>query len=250
MQPSGPNRPIELHHSPPPQSPQQGTPRAAPKRTRSHTHTSHPNIHRPPSAACPHTTGPPGTDPPITQQHQVGIYKSKVPIRWPGGPSEAATPDPIPNSAVKRLSAHGTASQDAGESVAARPPDGNLPHPPTRSPPTSPSPSAGWSSPVARQAHNLKVTGSNPVPAPKVSIGPLAQLGGFFVSGRRRQDASIAGQSGMASFTGRPASTPSRCCRKLAIPAAPCSRCSESEATNANGPAEAGPFLVGCGARI
>jgi hypothetical protein len=24
---------------------------------------------------------------------------------------------------------------------------------------------AGWSSPVARQAHNLKVTGSNPVPA-------------------------------------------------------------------------------------
>jgi hypothetical protein len=28
---------------------------------------------------------------------------------------------------------------------------------------------AGWSSPVARQAHNLKVTGSNPVPAPKLS---------------------------------------------------------------------------------
>src|SRR5215212_7752277 len=26
-------------------------------------------------------------------------------------------------------------------------------------------PNAGWSSPVARQAHNLKVTGSNPVPA-------------------------------------------------------------------------------------
>jgi hypothetical protein len=35
-------------------------------------------------------------------------------------------------------------------------------------------PDAGWSSPVARQAHNLKVTGSNPVPAPKVpkSEGP------------------------------------------------------------------------------
>ena len=28
---------------------------------------------------------------------------------------------------------------------------------------------AGWSSPVARQAHNLKVTGSNPVPATIVS---------------------------------------------------------------------------------
>ena len=166
MQPSGPNRPIELHHSPAAAvPPTRDTARSTKAHPLTHTHTSHPNTHRPPSAACPHTTGPPGTDPPITQQHQVGIYKSKVPIRWPGGPSEAATPDPIPNSAVKRLSAHGTASQDAGESVAARPPDGNLPHPPTRSPPTSPSPSAGWSSPVARQAHNLKVTGSNPVPA-------------------------------------------------------------------------------------
>jgi hypothetical protein len=28
---------------------------------------------------------------------------------------------------------------------------------------------AGWSSPVARQAHNLKVTGSNPVPATKIT---------------------------------------------------------------------------------
>ena len=39
---------------------------------------------------------------------------------------------------------------------------------------------AGWSSPVARQAHNLKVTGSNPVPATKIS--PLNQwFSGFFV---------------------------------------------------------------------
>jgi hypothetical protein len=28
---------------------------------------------------------------------------------------------------------------------------------------------AGWSSPVARQAHNLKVVGSNPAPAPNFS---------------------------------------------------------------------------------
>ena len=28
---------------------------------------------------------------------------------------------------------------------------------------------AGWSSPVARQAHNLKVTGSNPVPATNIT---------------------------------------------------------------------------------
>ena len=29
---------------------------------------------------------------------------------------------------------------------------------------------AGWSSPVARQAHNLKVAGSNPAPATKRKI--------------------------------------------------------------------------------
>ena len=29
---------------------------------------------------------------------------------------------------------------------------------------------AGWSSPVARQAHNLKVIGSNPIPATKIVI--------------------------------------------------------------------------------
>ena len=33
---------------------------------------------------------------------------------------------------------------------------------------------AGWSSPVARQAHNLKVVGSNPTPAPK---GPPSLTG-------------------------------------------------------------------------
>ena len=49
------------------------------------------------------------------------------------------------------------------------------PGPPTaphRQPPTPPSspphPRAGWSSPVARQAHNLKVAGSNPAPATKL----------------------------------------------------------------------------------
>jgi hypothetical protein len=31
---------------------------------------------------------------------------------------------------------------------------------------------AGWSSPVARQAHNLKVTGSNPVPATTLNTAP------------------------------------------------------------------------------
>ena len=31
---------------------------------------------------------------------------------------------------------------------------------------------AGWSSPVARQAHNLKVAGSNPAPATNYFYGP------------------------------------------------------------------------------
>ena len=38
---------------------------------------------------------------------------------------------------------------------------------------------AGWSSPVARQAHNLKVTGSNPVPAPILKVDP--QRGSAFL---------------------------------------------------------------------
>src|SRR4030095_1784118 len=38
-----------------------------------------------------------------------------------GGLGGGLPPDPIPNSAVKAPSAHGTASQDAGESVAAWP---------------------------------------------------------------------------------------------------------------------------------
>jgi hypothetical protein len=42
---------------------------------------------------------------------------------------------------------------------------------------------AGWSSPVARQAHNLKVVGSNPAPAPKVIVDSLAFAGLFRIWG-------------------------------------------------------------------
>src|SRR5579871_1365546 len=40
---------------------------------------------------------------------------------------------------------------------------------------------AGWSSPVARQAHNLKVIGSNPIPATNDTETPAASAAGVFV---------------------------------------------------------------------
>tara|TARA_Y100001934_G_scaffold200265_1_gene236158 strand:- start:156 stop:413 length:258 start_codon:yes stop_codon:yes gene_type:complete len=42
---------------------------------------------------------------------------------------------------------------------------------------------AGWSSPVARQAHNLKVAGSNPAPATN-EINSLDALRGVFFYAR------------------------------------------------------------------
>ena len=57
---------------------------------------------------------------------------------------------------------------------------------------------AGWSSPVARQAHNLKVVGSNPTPATNKQgplVGPflLAFIGFDFYTAWRYT-------SGIASF--------------------------------------------------
>ena len=46
---------------------------------------------------------------------------------------------------------------------------------------------AGWSSPVARQAHNLKVTGSNPVPATNgITKAPDPTVRGFRAFGETR----------------------------------------------------------------
>jgi hypothetical protein len=41
---------------------------------------------------------------------------------------------------------------------------------------------AGWSSPVARQAHNLKVVGSNPTPATKSKAPPGSPVRGFLLA--------------------------------------------------------------------
>ena len=44
---------------------------------------------------------------------------------------------------------------------------------------------AGWSSPVARQAHNLKVVGSNPTPATKTNKGSANRQSPFFMPPRK-----------------------------------------------------------------
>ena len=59
-------------------------------------------------------------------KHQSSKPKTQIPAQTQSGLDDLVamargqTPDPIPNSAVKTLSANGTASQDVGESVAAR----------------------------------------------------------------------------------------------------------------------------------
>ena len=47
--------------------------------------------------------------------------------------------------------------------------------------PSAPGFDAGWSSPVARQAHNLKVVGSNPAPATTETDIPAASAEGMSV---------------------------------------------------------------------
>ena len=68
-------------------------------------------------------------------------------------------------------------------------------------------PDAGWSSPVARQAHNLKVTGSNPVPATILNCR-TAEAGliepGFFAFAA--QSSRMAASSPRSSTLSRPSS--------------------------------------------
>ena len=73
-----------------------------------------------------------------------------------GGDSEEVTPVPIPNTAVKLFSADGSWGSPPVR-VGRRQAVINLL--------SNIYTVAGWSSPVARRAHNPKVAGSNPVPA-------------------------------------------------------------------------------------
>ena len=85
------------------------------------------------------------------------------------------------------------------------------------SPPHDPSsgshhnlPSAGWSSPVARQAHNLKAAGSNPAPATNISAPKKAPsvptAGAFCVPGGRKRGGEGARCADGTLFRTSPAS--------------------------------------------
>jgi hypothetical protein len=89
-----------------------------------------PHIHKSPRAPNPNHSKPGGASP--------GGLASLV------ATARGQTPDPIPNSAVKTLSADGTAAQAAEEQVAAR-----LAKPPTPNQPPPPTPRRGAISPPA-----------------------------------------------------------------------------------------------------
>ena len=82
---------------------------------------------------------------------------------------------------------------------------------------------AGWSSPVARQAHNLKVIGSNPIPATKLT--PLGFRGGSTTQGDagKGQDAfRRCSASGVSASTVEPgAAVTSRHAGRLPMPVSP-----------------------------
>ena len=69
-----------------------------------------------------------------------------------------------------------------------------------------PSHGAGWSSPVARQAHNLKVAGSNPAPATKEAPENIDVFGGFSIpeSGLISRDQHIVNTDAGARNFDRP----------------------------------------------
>ena len=75
--------------------------------------------------------------------------------------------DPIPNSNVKSPSAYDTVAISHGKVGRRQAFSYTTSHSPKKKslPTHTTILIAGWSSPVARQAHNLKVAGSNPAPA-------------------------------------------------------------------------------------
>jgi hypothetical protein len=94
--------------------------------------------------------------------------KAVAPARFPGLVVRARAKHPIP-SRTRPLSAAAPMVLRPKTRESRSPPNlksARTRRPPLRSPHAT-IPAAGWSSPVARQAHNLKVVGSNPTPATK-----------------------------------------------------------------------------------
>ncbi len=84
----------------------------------------------------------------------------------------------LPLHKIKRAPQTGRRAREISRSIERRPRSG-----PIRPPSSALRPPfvAGWSSPVARQAHNLKAAGSNPAPATTVACRPPGpKPGGFF----------------------------------------------------------------------
>ena len=111
----------------------------------------------------------------------------RSPVRFPGLVVIARAKHPIP-SRTRPLSAAAPMVLRPKTRESRSPP--NLKSPRNRSLHDPPTPDtirpagqrlgAGWSSPVARQAHNLKVAGSNPAPATNDTDTPEAKAAGVF----------------------------------------------------------------------
>ena len=86
-------------------------------------------------AQSPSSDGTARSTKPRLPQNATHSIPPQDPAGWPGGHRKVDTPDPIPNSAVKHLSAHGTVAQATGESVAAGPPSRILHSPVIHTPP-------------------------------------------------------------------------------------------------------------------
>src|SRR5207302_8017565 len=112
--------------------------------------------------------------------------------RSPPGP---ARPPSLPTTPARQ---HGPDNTGMGQARLRSGPANSQPSPGKQNPgnqTTQPN-NAGWSSPVARQAHNLKVTGSNPVPATTESSDPgPTPPGSLFVRSIPSANANIPARS-------------------------------------------------------
>jgi hypothetical protein len=133
--------------------------------------------------------------------------KAVAPARFPGLVVRARAKHPIP-SRTRPLSAAAPMVLRPKTRESRSPPNlksARTRRPPLRSPHAT-IPAAGWSSPVARQAHNLKVVGSNPTPATKISnrISSLPQRPGAPLRGVAIRVRTVSDRGASGRFSGCP----------------------------------------------